>query len=66
MVFIGTRAILGLKATQSSPFTIIEFWIVTLSLRYIFQPSVFLAALEEVDPELILILLKTTPCASLT
>jgi len=46
----------GLKLTQSSPFVMTEFWIFTLSLRYVSQPSVFGLDVEA-D---IVILLKVT------
>ena len=36
---------LGLNETQSSPLSMWEFWMTMLLLRYVSQPSVFLAGL---------------------
>ena len=55
-----------MKLTQSSPFTIVESAMVTLSLRKMSQPSVFFASLDEVDTAEMVIFLKTTFFPSLT
>lgn len=51
------KRLLGLKLTQSSPLFIFESLIVTVSLRSMSHPSVFLARFFDVDTELIVILL---------